>query len=172
MNCKGKSYICVIKNSDQDKFPIKGFTKFHQCSPNTPVKVIFHFHGFAPNQTHAIHIHELGNLLEGCKSLGPHYNPHNTTHGSMLYPEYPRHAGDLINNLISDQDGNFFFQYQDDMLTLYGDDSILGRSIVIHEGIDDLGQGMGSKRKESLITGNAGNRIACAVIGRSDNEHF
>jgi Cu-Zn family superoxide dismutase len=38
----------------------------------------------------------------------------------------------------------------------------LGRSIVIHESIDDCGFG---HNKESLITGNAGGRMACAVIG-------
>jgi Cu-Zn family superoxide dismutase len=164
MSCHGKSFICVISSK-----PIVGYIKFHQCSPNSLVNVAFHLHGFLPHQTHAIHIHELGNMLDGCTSLGPHYNPTNTTHGSILYPDQPRHAGDLINNLTSDDSGNFFFEYQDDLLTLYGDDSILGRSVVIHEKIDDLGRG---GNMESLITGNAGNRIACAIIGRNKNEHF
>ena len=59
---------------------------------------------------------------------------------------------------------------------LRGIHSIIGRSIVIHRNKDDLGQGGLNKQgkiinknvhKESLITGNAGKRIACGVIGYS-----
>ena len=62
------------------------------------------------------------------------------------------------------------------MLTLYGDQSIIGRTVVIHEGADDLGLGgldsngnvIDQKvHQESLKTGNAGGRMACAIIGLS-----
>ena len=43
--------------------------------------------------------------------------------------------------------------------------NIIGRGLVIHEDEDDCGLGVGNKKKESLITGNSGKRIACAVIG-------
>ena len=84
-----------------------------------------------------------------------------------------RHAGDLINNLKFDQGGNFKYEYEDSSISLYNySKCILGRSIVIHDGIDDLGLGQGKNREESLKTGNAGKRIACAVIGLAEREHF
>ena len=64
------------------------------------VIVSFNLYNFKKNVEHAIHIHEFGDTTDGCKSLGPHYNPENTTHGSFLYPDNPRHVGDLINNFL------------------------------------------------------------------------
>ena len=52
----------------------------------------------------------------------------------------------------------------DKLIKLRGKYSIIGRSIVIHEDEDDLGKG---GDKESTITGNAGKRLACGVIGLS-----
>ena len=45
---------------------------------------------------------------------------------------------------------------------LYGEYSVLGRACMLHELEDDLGEG---DNPESKITGNAGSRIACGVIG-------
>ena len=44
-------------------------------------------------------------------------------------------------------------------------EEIIGRSIIIHENMDDLGRG---GHKDSKTTGNSGKRIACAVIGFSE----
>ena len=58
----------------------------------------------------------------------------------------------------------------DRMVTLYGENSVLGRSIVVHRQEDDLGQG---GDEESLKTGNAGARLACGVIGlAAEFKHF
>lgn len=142
---------------------IKGGVLFVQECPHRPVHVRIAFHG-PPGETHAIHIHEFGDMTGGCETLGAHYNPHGTTHGSREFPAKPRHAGDLINNLTFDRNGEFLYAYEDELLTLFGPDTIYGRSVVIHAGRDDLGRGQ--PRAESLKTGNAGKRIACAIIAK------
>jgi Cu-Zn family superoxide dismutase len=165
--CDGRNAVCVL----DPKNGIHGTVEFHQCSPNGPVKVRIEIEGES-RKTHAIHIHEFGDTRDGCKSLGLHHNPYGHTHGSRHY-NMPRHAGDLINNFTFNSNGYFKHEYSDDLLTMYNNDkkdiSIVGRSIVIHEGQDDLGLGM---NKESLISGNAGNRINCGVIGVCKLRHF
>jgi Cu-Zn family superoxide dismutase len=151
---------------------VKGFVKFHQCSGSEiGVDVYINLYGLKPNVVKAIHIHEYGDESKGCMSLGSHWNPKNVTHGSIWVKDMVRHAGDLINNIESDSEGNFIYSYYDPLLNLRGDvdTSILGRSVVIHDGIDDLGLGEGVNKKESKKTGNAGGRMTCAIIGRSQD---
>lgn len=138
-----------------------GTILFHQCDCQSKVTVIFDIQG-PPNGEFACHIHSYGDLRQGCKSLGPHWNPHNTTHGYTFDQSRPSHAGDLVGNIITDSRGKYQFMYTDPKITLNGHLSIIGRSIVIHDGVDDLGLGGNA---ESLITGNAGGRMDCAVIG-------
>ena len=147
---------------------INGYVSFHQCSTWNAVRVDFNLYGLTPYATHACHIHEYGDERDGCSSLGGHWNPINTTHGSVWNYGQPRHKGDLINNIQADANGNFVYSYIDDLLNLKGDVSstIIGRSVVVHVGEDDLGLGGNS---ESLKTGNAGARIACAIIGVTKN---
>ena len=153
--------ICII--------PSHGRVTFSQCcKKHKLVKVVFNLFNFAPHAKHAIHIHEFGDLSDGCKSLGPHYNPTNETHGSIDFPNAPRHAGDLINNFTTDDKGKFEYAYVDDKLSKVDFSDIYGRSIVIHDGIDDLGRGKGKNKAESLETGNAGTRLACGIIGRQN----
>jgi len=157
-NGKSINAICFLQSKE-----VNGFIYFHQCNSNSlNTRIKFSLKG-NPLKTHAIHIHEFGDLRDGCTSLGPHYNPNNTTHGSILY-DMQRHAGDLINNITFDKDGNFDYEYEDSLVNIK---EILGRSIVIHSKIDDLGLGKGKEREESLKTGNAGSRICCGIIALS-----
>jgi Cu-Zn family superoxide dismutase len=170
--------IAVFKNKK-----VSGVIKFHQCDRSEETTVIFDLYGMKPNEIHACHIHEYGDERKGCKSLGSHWNPEGTTHGCMYFSipnprealadpsrglcvQTPSHAGDLLNNIMIDRDGMFKYSYTDPRIKLRGNvtESIIGRSIVIHEGIDDLGLG---GNEESLKTGNAGGRMACAIIGHS-----
>lgn len=166
-NNEERNAICVLQKPNS----VHGIVGFHQCNSQSPVKVTFRLYGPA-NQIHAIHIHEFGDLTNGCDSMGKHFNPDQTTHGSYHY-NMPRHAGDLINNLRFSRDGKFEYTYEDASISLFDEDkNIIGRSIVIHEGQDDLGKGTGSRQQESLISGNAGKRIQCGVIGISQTIHM
>ncbi len=119
---------------------------------------------------HGMHIHESGNLSKGCKSLGGHFNPYGMNHGSRLTKckktkrmvvNRNRHVGDL-GNIVADRTGIATINFTDCLLKLTGNNSIIGRSLIIHDGVDDLGHG---HNKESLITGNSGRRIAGGIIG-------
>jgi Cu-Zn family superoxide dismutase len=88
-----------------------------------------------------------------------HYNPFNKNHGCPGVDE--RHVGDL-GNIFTDLFGNANYSTYDDIIRLSGDYSIIGRGLIIHADPDDCGLG---GNEESLKTGNAGKRIACAVIG-------
>ena len=92
-------------------------------------------------------------------TAGPHYNPYKRTHGGPGVAE--RHVGDL-GNVIADASGVAEYHGEDDLITLFGKFSVLGRSCVLHAGEDDLGQG---GHELSKTTGNSGGRVACGVIG-------
>lgn len=157
------------KGSSFNKVGLEGTVRFHQCTPESFVKVQIKLKNLPPNSTRAIHIHQYGDFTDGCKSAGPHYNPHNQTHGTIFVDGMPRHAGDLINNITSDENGEVFVEYIDNLVKLFGEYSVIGRSIVIHKRPDDFGLG---DNEESLITGNAGDRVACTVIGLEKPVHF
>jgi Cu-Zn family superoxide dismutase len=88
-------------------------------------------------------------------------NPHNKTHGAPSDSE--RHVGDL-GNFKTDAQGNATGSVSDKFIKLIGPESVLGRTVVVHAGTDDLGKG---DNEESKKTGNAGARPACGVIGIS-----
>ena len=119
------------------------------------VKIVATFKKLPPGK-HGFHIHESGDLREGCKSCCAHYNPSNTEHSGLD----GGHAGDL-GNIKTDDEGNCSMSIKTDKFMV---DDILGRSIIIHEDEDDLGLG---NESDSKTTGHSGARIACSVIGIS-----
>ena len=72
-----------------------------------------------------------------------------------------RHVGDL-GNIEADSTGVATVNITDSLISLRGPHSIIGRALVVHNGTDDLGWG---GTAESRKTGNAGDKIACGVIG-------
>lgn len=65
-----------------------------------------------------------------------------------------------------DEQGRTNVVFEDKLVQLIGERSIIGRSFVIHEKEDDNGSG---GDLESTKTGNAGARIGCGTI-RTRNE--
>ena len=72
-----------------------------------------------------------------------------------------RHVGDL-GNVTAGADGVANFELEDDLVMIYGENSVVGRSFVVHADVDDLGDG---GHELSPTTGNAGARLACGTIG-------
>jgi Cu-Zn family superoxide dismutase len=69
---------CLNAIASFDQKNVKGTIIFHQCTNNSGSYVIFNLYNLVPNSENAIHIHEYGDLRNGCTSLGGHWNPHNT----------------------------------------------------------------------------------------------
>jgi superoxide dismutase, Cu-Zn family len=118
-----------------------------------------------PSGFHGFHIHKYGDLTEGCKTAGPHFTTNKiNVHGGPKSRR--RHNGDLGNiyNKNSKTSGTKTISSTSLNLNPCNKNSIIGRSIIVHKDRDDLGKG---KNAESLITGNAGARLACGVIGLS-----
>ncbi|KAI0225630.1 Superoxide dismutase [Cu-Zn] [Lamellibrachia satsuma] len=148
--------VCVMDS--QSTGPVKGTITFTQEGADTLVQLKGEITGLTPGK-HAFHVHEFGDNTNGCTSAGGHFNPHGKEHGGP--EDENRHVGDL-GNVLADENGTAVINIKDKMLTLTGPLSIVGRSMVVHVGEDDLGRG---GHETSKTTGNAGGRAACGVIG-------
>lgn len=106
---------------------------------------------------HAIHLHEKADCSsEDGKSTGGHWNPTNEPHGKWG-SSTGYHRGD-IGNLTADAKGNATITMTTDKWCIgCGDPNkdILGKAIIIHEGIDDF---------KTQPTGDAGGRVSCGGI--------
>lgn len=143
--------VCVFLNSDDGVSGNvilvrvgRGRTAF-ECSVS----------GLTPG-LHGFHVHEAGDLREGCTSACAHYDPTGHAHGGPSGPR--RHRGDLGN-----LDANAFGVCEQRIEAEVDLDEIVGRMLVIHADPDDLGEGA---HTDSALTGHSGRRIACGVIGR------
>jgi Cu-Zn family superoxide dismutase len=147
--------VCVLEHSDK----VKGTLLFKQQAGG-PTLIVGKITGLTPGE-HGFHIHEFGDLSNGCESAGPHYNPDGVDHGDLD----EGHVGDL-GNVTADDNGVANISIVAKRVDLTGERSVVGRAVVIHSDEDDLGQG---GDEESLKTGNAGDRLACGVITLREN---
>jgi len=140
---------------------VSGVVRFTQTGgPTSPVSVTGNLTGLSPGH-HGFHVHQLGDMSGGCKTMAGHFNPLELHHGAP--GDTYRHVGDL-GNVLAGEDGVAVVDMVDSQLSLNGLSSIIGRGVVVHAGMDDMGRG---GNDGSLKTGNAGGRVACGVVARS-----
>jgi Cu-Zn family superoxide dismutase len=132
---------------------VRGMVTFIQ--EGNGVRVLAEITGLSPGK-HGFHIHEFGDgtAADGV-ALGGHFNPANAMHGGP--DDQQRHVGDL-GNLEADKSGRAKYNRLDTGISLHGRDSIIGRSVVIKEKVDDY---------KTQPGGGAGQRIAYGIIGVS-----
>jgi len=112
--------------------------------------------GLKPGQEHGFHIHEKGDCSSGDGlSTGGHFNPTGQKHGPM-HAEH--HLGDFP-ALKADATGTAEATFRADGLSIgSGVGDIVGKGLIVHADPDDY---------KTQPTGNAGARIACAVITKA-----
>jgi Cu-Zn family superoxide dismutase len=111
--------------------------------------------GLKPGGEHAFHVHEKGDCSSGDgMSAGGHFNPAGKPHGPQ---GGEHHAGDMP-NLKADAGGNASASFDLSGVSLAGASGIVGKGLIVHRDPDDY---------KSQPAGNAGPRVACAVIRAS-----
>jgi Cu-Zn family superoxide dismutase len=112
--------------------------------------------GLKPGAQHGFHVHEKGDCSSGDgMSTGGHFNPDAKPHGA---PMSPHHAGDMP-ALNADSYGTASTSFTLKGVSVDGGStSLVGKGLIVHRDPDDY---------TTQPTGNAGPRIACAVIRAS-----
>jgi Cu-Zn family superoxide dismutase len=110
--------------------------------------------GLKPNAEHGFHVHEKGDCSSGDgMSAGGHFNPDSKGHGQHGFGMH--HAGDLP-SLRADAAGVARFSFESTTIAVgAGASDVVGKGLIVHRDPDDY---------RTQPTGNAGPRLACAVI--------
>ena len=156
---KLKRGICILRCEEGHEH---GLVLLDELSVGGPVYFYVLIENLSPG-AHAFHIHKSGNVSQGSKSLCAHYNPFEKNHGDLNDPN--AHMGDL-GNIYSNDLGEAETDFVAEYVQLRGPYSVFGRSIVVHEDEDDLGEG---EYKDSKTTGHSGKRILWGIIGVNED---
>jgi Cu-Zn family superoxide dismutase len=138
--------VCVLTPTMDNK--VRGRLLIVQNKEETTIRG--RVNNLTPGE-HGFHIHEFGDMSDRTgASAGGHFNPEGHEHGGPH--SAMRHVGDL-GNITADAEG---VAQVDITVKGLNVQSILGRSFVVHGGVDDL---------KSQPAGDAGPRVAVGVIG-------
>jgi len=155
-NAAGKVAVATIKPSaaaatQPSNKNVTGTVTFTGMGDH--VMAVVDLRGLEPNSKHGLHIHDKGDLsAPDLASAGAHFNPSGAKHGGPDTAAH--HAGDL-GNVTADAQGNVHAEMHLMGVSLGGDNSIVGRSVIVHAKEDDL---------KTDPSGNSGGRIAGGVI--------
>ncbi len=118
------------------------------------VRVSGEIRGLKPDAEHGFHVHEKGDCSSGDgMSTGGHFNPTAKPHGNHGAGEH--HTGDLP-SLKADKYGVAAFSFVSTTISVGAPTTdITGKGLIVHRDPDDY---------KTQPTGNAGPRLACAVI--------
>jgi Cu-Zn family superoxide dismutase len=128
----------------------KGVVMFTKT--NDGANAIVDLEGLKPGK-HGLHVHEKGDCSDPkAATAGAHFNPGHSHHGGIDTPE--RHAGDF-GNIEAGANGKAHVELKLKGVKFDGPDSIIGKSLIVHDKEDDL---------KTDPSGNSGDRVACGVI--------
>jgi Cu-Zn family superoxide dismutase len=147
---------CVLTGVGEDG--VRGVLSLSQLKEDAPTTIEGEITGLRPGK-HGFHIHVFGDFCEGLVSGGGIFNPFSKNHGAP--DDEQRMVGDL-GNIEADEEGVCKVHIEDRLVKLIGPHSIIGRSIIVKAGEDDLGRG---GHELSLSTGNSGARVAGGIVG-------
>ncbi|AEG92217.1 superoxide dismutase family protein [Ramlibacter tataouinensis] len=121
------------------------------------VRVAGEVRGLKPGAEHGFHVHEKGDCSSpDAMSAGGHFNPGNAPHGR--HGGAAQHAGDLP-SLRANAQGVASFSFESSSIALGGGPAdVSGKGLIVHRDPDDY---------QTQPTGNAGPRLACAVIQKA-----
>ena len=134
---------------------VKGTATFTQVGDK--VRVVAKVSGLKPDAEHGFHVHEKGDCSSGDgMSTGGHFNPTAAPHGQHGTGQH--HAGDLP-QLKADASGNATIDFTSSTIAVgSGASDVVGKGLIVHRDPDDY---------KTQPTGNAGPRLACAVIAKN-----
>ena len=140
---------------------VEGTVRFTELDGG--VYLSYEITGLAPGE-HGFHVHEGASCAaadtdgdgtpEAGGAAGGHFDPLDSPHGAPSNDPDARHAGDL-GNIAADADGLAVGGREDRVLTFDGATSLIGHTMMVHSGRDDL---------TSQPSGDAGSRVGCGVI--------
>merc|ERR1712151_855310 len=121
-----KHAVCIM--TPDGNSGVEGIVAFTQENKDSKCTITAKITGLTPG-LHGFHIHEFGDLTNGCTTAGGHYNPYGKNHGGPDDEE--RHVGDM-GNAVAGEDGVATFTLHDHLISLFGEHNVIGRACVVH----------------------------------------